>query len=279
MKKWHLIIDVEKCEDCNNCFLACKDEHVDNDFPKYAVAQPRHGHRWMNIMRKERGQCPMVDVAYLPIPCMHCDNAPCIGKGKDGAVYKRDDGIVIIDPEKAKGQKGIVDACPYGAIWWNEEKEVAQKCTFCAHLLDDGWKEPRCVQSCPTGSLRLVQAEDSEMETIKASEKPETLYPEYKTGPRVYYKGLHRYFKCFIGGSVAVKANGATDCAEGVKVALIRDSNKIDEAVTDNYGDFKFDNLEENSGQYGVELELDGYEKKTLDVDLKESVYLGSIEL
>ena len=101
MKKWNLIIDVEKCEDCNNCFLACKDEHVDNDWPGYSLPQPLHGHRWMNIMRKERGQFPMIDVAYLPIPCMHCDRAPCIEAAKGGAVYKRDDGIVIIDPEKA----------------------------------------------------------------------------------------------------------------------------------------------------------------------------------
>ena len=40
MKKWHLMIDVEKCEDCNNCFLACKDEHVENDWTGYSVAQP-----------------------------------------------------------------------------------------------------------------------------------------------------------------------------------------------------------------------------------------------
>lgn len=82
MKKWNVIIDLEKCEDCNNCFLACKDEHVDNHWPGYSVSQPKHGHRWINIMRKERGQFPLIDVAYLPIPCMHCDNAPCIKGGK-----------------------------------------------------------------------------------------------------------------------------------------------------------------------------------------------------
>ena len=99
MKKWHMIIDVEKCEDCNNCFLACKDEYVDNDWPGYSASQPRHGHRWMNIMRKERGQYPIIDVAYLPVPCMHCDNAPCVKAAKDGAIYQRADGIVIIDPD------------------------------------------------------------------------------------------------------------------------------------------------------------------------------------
>jgi Fe-S-cluster-containing dehydrogenase component len=279
MKKWHLIIDVEKCEDCNNCFLACKDEFVDNDFPGYSVAQPRHGQRWMNIMRKERGQCPLVDVAYLPILCQHCNDAPCIKKGRDGAVYKRDDGIVIIDGEKARGQKGIVDACPYGAMWWNEEKDLPQKCTFCAHLLDDGWKEPRCVQACPTGALRIVQADDSEMAEIVESEGLEVLHPEYKTKPFVYYKNLYRFFRCFVGGSVTLQADGITDCVEGAKVYLIKDAKKIAEAVTDNYGDFKFDDLEENSGRYSIEILFKDRDKKTLAFDLTTSLNLGTILL
>ena len=48
MKKWNLVIDVAKCTNCNNCFLADKDEYVGNDFPGYAAPQPRHGHRWRN---------------------------------------------------------------------------------------------------------------------------------------------------------------------------------------------------------------------------------------
>jgi Fe-S-cluster-containing dehydrogenase component len=279
MKMWHLIIDVETCEDCNNCFLACKDEFVDNDFPGYSIAQPLHGQRWMNIMRKERGQCPMVDVAYLPIPCMHCDNAPCIKKAKEGAVYKKENGIVMIDPEKAKGQKEIVAACPYGAISWNEEKNVPQKCTFCAHLLDKGWEEPRCVQACPTGALRVIYAEDSEIHTIMASEKLEILHPEYKTTPRIYYKNLYRFFTCFIGGSVAVAKEEITDCAEGARVTLIKDSKKIGAAVTDNYGEFKFDQLQENSGTYLLDIEFKDYEKKRMEVDLRLSANVGTILL
>jgi len=53
-EKWHLIIDVERCENCNNCFLACKDEFTDNRFEGYSAPQPRHGHRWINIRKKER---------------------------------------------------------------------------------------------------------------------------------------------------------------------------------------------------------------------------------
>jgi len=280
MKKWNLIIDVAKCHDCNNCFLSCKDEYVGNDFPGYSVPQPHHGHRWMNIMRKERGQYPIIDVAYLPVPCMHCDNAPCIKSARDGAVYKRDDGIVIIDPNKAKGQRDIVDSCPYGVIWWNEEYNVPQKCTFCAHLLDEGWKEVRCVQACPTGALCMRYIDDSEMQDIIKAERLEVYEPKYKTGPRVYYKNLYRFTKCFIGGSVAVRVKGKDECAEGAKVTLFGASNeKIDEFVTDNYGDFKFDDLEESSGRYTLEIVYPGYEKQTLEVDLKTSLNVGTIFL
>jgi len=279
MTKWNLIIDVEKCEDCNNCFLACKDEHVDNDWAGYAISQPRHDHRWMNIMRKERGQYPIIDVAYLPMPCMHCDVAPCIKAAKAGAVYKRDDGIVIIDPEKATGQEDIVKACPYDAIWWNEEKNVPQKCTFCAHLLDDGWEEPRCVQACPTGALRVVRTRDRNMKVHVASEGLQVLNPQYNTNPRVYYKNLYQFTQCFIGGSVAYEKEGITDCAEGARVALRKGSEKISGVVTDNFGDFKFDNLEENSGKYILEISFMDYEKKSLEVDLKTSLSLETIVL
>ena len=279
MKRVFLIIDVARCEDCNDCFLACKDEHAGNDFPPYSVSQPRHGHRWMNIMRKERGQFPLIDVAYRPTPCMHCDDPACLNAATGGAVYKRDDGIVIIDPVKAKGQKAIVGSCPYGAIWWNEELEVPQKCTFCTHLLDEGWKEPRCVQACPTGALRFLRIEDSKMRRIAASEKLEVLHPEYGTRPRVYYKNLYRFARCFIGGSIAQEAGGVTDCVEGATVNLLRNSDTIAETVSDNYGDFKFDNLEENSGNYTVEITYPGHETKTLEVDLKTSVNVGTIWL
>jgi len=230
----------------------------------------------MNIMRKERGQYPKVDVSYLPLPCMHCDDAPCIKKSQDAAVYQRQDGIVIIDPHKAKDRKEIVDTCPYGAIWWSEKTAMPQKCTFCVHLLEDGWKQPRCVQACPTDALTVEYVEDSEMQTIKKSDLLEVYQPQYKTKPRVFYKNLYRYTRCFIAGSVALK--DTDECAEGASVTLIKDPKmKMGDAKTNNYGDFKIDNLEENSGKYRLAIELPGYKKKELRVDLKASVNLGTI--
>ena len=277
MKKWNMIIDVAKCHDCNNCFLACKDEFVDNDWMPYSVAQPWHGHRWMNIMRREQGQYPLVDVAYLPTPCMQCDNAPCIKAAKDKAIYKRKDGIVIIDPEKAKGQKDLVDACPYGAIWWNPDKALPQKCTFCAHLLEEGWEKPRCVQACPTGAMQVVCLEDAAMQKMVKAENLEIYRPDLKAGPRVYYKNLFRYTKCFIAGSVAFQDKD--ECAEGAKVTLRKGAKAFKTVKTNNYGDFKVHHLEEGSGQYNLEIDYPGYKKQKIGVVVDKSINLGTIML
>ncbi len=277
MKRAHLIIDIEKCIDCNNCFLVCKDEFVDNDWSPYTVPQPRHGQRWMNIMRNERGQYPMIDVAYRPTPCMHCDDPDCMKAAESDAVYKRPDGIVLIDPEKAKGQQAIVDSCPYGVIYWNEELDVPQKCSMCAHLLDDGWKEPRCVQSCGPGALRFIYLEDSEMEALIEEENLETLHPEYQLEPTTYYKNLSRYEKCFIGGSVATEIEGVTDCVKGAAVTLFQGSKKVFEVETDFFGDFKFDNLNPNSGKYRIEVNMSGRETRQIEIDLITSVNVGAL--
>jgi Fe-S-cluster-containing dehydrogenase component len=278
--KWHLIIDVAKCENCQNCFLACKDEHVGNDWPGYSAPQSDRGQGWIKIQGKERGQYPLIDVAYLPVPCMHCDNAPCIKAAKDGAIYKRPDGIVIIDPVKSRGQKGVIKACPYGAIRWNESLQIPQKCTLCAHLIDEGWEKTRCVQSCPTGALSVRHVEDAEMKKMIEAEQLDVYQPDYKTSPRVYYKNLSRFNRCFIGGSVAVRVRGREECAEGAHVTLFSATKeKVGECLTDHYGDFKFDNLEENSGRYTLQISRKSYDTKTIAVDLKQSLNVGTIFL
>jgi Fe-S-cluster-containing dehydrogenase component len=278
MNKWNMVIDIAKCHDCNNCFLSCKDEFYENDFPPYSLAQPRHSHRWIDILRKERGQHPRVDVSYLPLPCMHCDEADCIKAAGNEAIYKRDDGIVIIDPQKAKGQMALVDSCPYGVIWWNDELDVPQKCTFCAHLLDNGWGEPRCVQACPTGAMEILLVEDSEMQRITEAEELEVWHPEYGLEPRVYYKNLYRYTRRFIAGSVALK--DIDECAEGAQVTLKRGSEEVlGTAVTNNYGDFKFDNLDDKLDKVSLEVAYPGYQMQELSVDLEDSIDVGTIFL
>jgi Fe-S-cluster-containing dehydrogenase component len=279
MKKWNMVIDVAECTNCNLCTLATMDEYVGNDWPGYAAPMPKHGHRWIDILQKERGQVPMIDIAYVPTMCNHCDDAPCMKADKTGAIRKREDGIVLIDPEKAKGQKQLVDACPYGHIWWNEELGLPQAWPFDAHLIDMGWQQTRGQQSCPTGAMRALKVEDAEMERLAREEELEVMKPELNARPRVYYRNLWRYSKCFIGGTISAKTGDIVECVEGAKVRLMKDNYIVAETVSDNYGDFRFDRLDENSGLYFVEVSAKDGTKKVIETKLGASINIGEISL
>jgi Fe-S-cluster-containing dehydrogenase component len=277
--KWNMIVDIERCNNCRACFLAVKDEHTGNDFPGYAAEQPAMGANWMDIERNERGSYPIVDAHFMPVMCNHCDDAPCMKAATNGAVTKRADGIVIIDPQKSKGQKQIVEACPYGAVSWNEEKQIPQAWIFDAHLLDQGWSKTRAEQSCPTDVFRSVKVEDGAMQRIAAQEGLEVLQPELGTKPRVYYKNLHLMTKCLVGGSVAADINGVDECAEGAEVVLKQNGRELGRATTDTFGEWRIDKLEPNSGKY--QLEISGAAGRcSMEFELgSESRYLGVMRL
>lgn len=278
MKKWNLIVNIENCTNCNVCAIALQDEHAGNSFPGYAEEMPKHGHRWIEIMRKERGTAPLTDVAYLPTMCQHCDDAPCIAAAPE-AIKKRDDGIVIIDPEKAKGRKDLVDACPYGAVWWNEEKQLPQHWIFDAHLLDTGWKEPRCVTVCATNALKSIKVDDAEMDKIVADQGLEVQKPELNTKPRVYYKNMWRYTSSFIAGSLSCVVDDKVECLEGVDIQLVLNGKFLETQKTDIFGDFKFDKLKAENQSYRVQVVVKGDIKKSIDVNLDQSKNLGEIRV
>jgi Fe-S-cluster-containing dehydrogenase component len=278
MKKWNMIINIAECTNCNLCTLAIMDEYVGNDWPGYSAPMPRHGHKWINILQKERGQAPMIDIAYVPTMCNHCDEAPCVAKG-GGAVKKRDDGIVLIDTVKAKGRQDLIEVCPYGHIWWNDELNIPQTWTFDAHLLDQGWSQTRGQLSCPTGAMRAIKIEDADMARLAREDNLEVMKPERGTKPRVYYKNLWRYSKCFIGGTISAEANGELDCVAGATVRLLKAGAAIAETTSDSFGDFKFDRLDDGSGHYAVEISAAGHGKKVVAVNLGTSTNLGEIRI
>ncbi len=274
MTKYGMVIDVSKCTGCYNCFLTCRDEFAGNDYPGYAVAQPMSGLNWMRLLEKERGQYPKVKVSYTPLTCMQCENAACIKVAQNGAAYRRKDGIVMIDPEKAKGQKELVNACPYRVIEWNEEKGVAGKCNLCAHMLDKGEKVPRCVESCPTGALMFGDLDDpkSEIAKVVASGKAESMHPEYGLNEKVKYIGLP---KKFVAGTVIY--GDIDECAKDVVVKISGKGSQA-ETKTNGFGDFEFEGLGDNV-EYTVKIEAPGYKAKSVKARTLKDIYLGEIVL
>lgn len=251
------LIDITKCVGCHDCQIGCKDEHCGQAWMPYAEAQPHVGQFWMKLNQTERGARPHVRVTYLPVMCQHCENAPCMKAARDGAVYRRDDGLVIIDPVKAKGQRQIVDACPYHAVFWNEELQIPQKCTGCAHLLDgdEPIHTPRCVDNCHVDVIQF--GEESELDL----DGTEYLHPEYGTKPRVYYRGLPKKFI-----AATVYDPDAQEIVEGATVTATSDEGTFT-AETDMWGDFWLDGLPE--ADWNVTIEKDG-RKKELAVSTKE---------
>lgn len=262
------MFDISKCVGCYNCQLACKVEHVDNDWQPYAAEQPTTGHFWMKVNEKTEGKRPQLQVTYLPTMCNHCKNAPCIDAAKDGAVYRREDGLIIIDPEKAKGQKQIMQACPYGAIYWNDELDIPQKCTGCAHLLDNTELEPRCVDNCPTGALTFGEVADN-MDFINGAD---VMHPEFGTYPQVFYRNIPGKF---VTGLLFDPVK--EEIVEGAKCRLTNGS-KGWEVYSDDFGDFWFKDLK--VGIYDLIITAPGYKLKAFyGLNTKDSVSLGDIAL
>jgi Fe-S-cluster-containing dehydrogenase component len=272
MAKKVFVIDIAKCNGCHSCQIVCKDEHVSNDWTPIAKPQPEIGQFWLELTERVRGTVPKVKVAYRPHLCMHCDKAPCAEACPiTGALYKREDGLVIIDPVKCTGCRSCVDACPYDVIFFNEDLNIAQKCTGCAHLLDDGWSEPRCADACPTLAIRMLDEEEAQ-DLIAGAE---VWKPELKDEllPRVYYLNLP---KKFIAGTLYDPVE--EEVIIGAACTLTAATGKKLTTETDNYGDFWFEGIAEDT--YDLELTYEGKTKRFTDLDTsQEDINLGDIPL
>ena len=228
---------------------------------------------WIGLSELVRGQVPKVKVTYIPKMCHHCDGAPCIEQCEVDAIHQRDDGMVLIEPDKCTGCKLCADTCPHDAIFFNDNLNIAQKCTSCAHLRDndpDEWPVPRCVDQCPTDALRF--GEEAEFaDFIKAAE---LLNPEAGTKSRVYYKHLP---KKFVAGTVYDPV--AKEVIIGAECTLTdSDSGETFSAETDNFGDFWFRGLADDR-RLNLTIAKDGKSKVIADIVTEIDLSLGDIPL
>lgn len=181
--KYGLVIDLERCIGCHTCTIACK---LENSMEKGS------GIRVETIGGPHRdtpgGEYPNLSMHFLPVPCMHCDEPPCLDACPLEAIFKREDGIVLVDEEKCDGCQTCLPACPYGVLIFDDEKEIVRKCTLCAHRVDEG-VEPFCVTCCETEAIYFGDLKDTASLPSKVigdrGAKP--LKPEAGTKPAIYY--------------------------------------------------------------------------------------------
>ena len=284
--RYGIAIDSRMCMGCYCCVMACKDEHC-GFATALSAAKPMMGQHWMDLREWERGDnSRRIKVATVPTPCSHCQNPACMAAATvEGAVYKREDGIVIIDPVKAKGQKQIVDACPIGAIYWNEELQLPQKCTMCAELLDDPeylaylgdpkLKKPRCVEACPNNALFFGDLDDPESEISKAIAANKVTQLSGLEGQETNVVHLN-IPTVFLAGTVYLPEE---EVAIGAKVTLTcKDCGCVKTMETNYFGDFEFEDLKKNA-DYEIVIELAGYKTVAVTAKADSDHYVGQIVL
>lgn len=262
------LLDINRCNGCYSCQIVCKDEHCDASWLPYAAPQPETGQFWMKVTEKVRGQVPVVKVTYTPTLCAHCAKAPCAGICPADAFDIREDGLMVLLPEKCTGCMACVDACPIGAIYANTEASIAQKCTGCAHLLDNGWTVPRCVDACPTEALLYLEDSDIPDEAV-------SLPALEGLGSRVRYLNLPKRFVAGITVDLA-----ADEVVIGARVDLLDPigNSIIATSKTDDFGDFFFNQVE--ASRYTLRIAATGYTGVELTVDATdEDINIGPIDM
>lgn len=267
------LVDAEKCTSCKLCIIACKDEHVDNSYTPWTGPQPETGHFWVDVIALERGKIPRVKMSYLPVFCQHCKDAPCIPACPEAAIKTRDDGLVWIDQELCTGCGDCGPACPYDVIFMNSELNVAQKCTGCAHRVDDGLA-PRCADICPHDAILFGDAKGTLFEGGSAEKPIEEFHPEFNAAPRTRWRGLPRPW---IAGTLIDDRAG--EVIAGAEITAIgKNGNEKITLESDAFGDFWIQDLQEGE-TYDVAIAKTGYNKIEKSVRLAGDSDLGTLTM
>jgi Fe-S-cluster-containing dehydrogenase component len=151
MSQKSLFIDLDNCVGCHACEIACQQEHD-------LIFEARS--KWCQVNTiKPRWLNQELHMDFVPVICFQCDDPICAYSCPVGAIFRSEDGIVVVDEEVCVGCKLCVYGCPYGAMFYNEVKGVAGKCDLCTSRIHHGL-EPACVQHCIGGAIQFVTREE-----------------------------------------------------------------------------------------------------------------------
>lgn len=126
---------------------------------------------------------------YLPMMCMHCEEPSCLSSCPAEAIYKREDGIILVDSEQCEGAGKCIDACPYKRMFLNRKTGKAEKCNLCLPRVEKG-EPPLCVITCPGKARFFGRIDDKTSPVYKLVKKYRValpLLPQYGTKPKVFY--------------------------------------------------------------------------------------------
>ncbi|NOZ84136.1 MAG: 4Fe-4S dicluster domain-containing protein [Epsilonproteobacteria bacterium] len=177
-----MLIRQNRCIDCGECMKACvKTNNV-----------PGYGYRTTILERYEKNAIGSKR-EFIPMLCMQCNNPPCVRACPVEATYKdKKTGIVRMHYEKCIGCKTCMEACPYDARYFNDERHAIDKCDFCFDTrLSKGMKLPACAEACPTKARvfgDLSNPNDEVFRIVHQMQKAVwVLRPEVGTKPNVFY--------------------------------------------------------------------------------------------